>query len=92
MEIAIILGVAAVSANIFLFWYAKNYHRRDADEPTKSGSENHLDANALLNTPKVAQLRKSAASELGLSVEELDRMLSKEMKQLHQERKMINLG
>ena len=44
-----------------------------------------------LNTPELKKLRKSAAAELDLSVEELDRMLAKEIKQLAKEQKLINI-
>ena len=90
MEIAIILGIAAAAANMFLFWYAKKYHKQGADESANPSSENYCNANEFITTPRAAQLRNSAASELGLSVEELDRMLAKEMQRLHQER--ISIG
>ena len=45
-----------------------------------------------MNTPEASQLRQSAATELNISVEELDRMSAEEVKQLAKEQKLINTG
>jgi len=41
--------------------------------------------------PEVKRLKKSTAAELGLSIEELDRRLAKEIKQLATEQESINI-
>jgi|GEM_PF-3543283 len=92
MKIAIAVAVVAVAvaANIVFKWYSKKSKK---DQPAESSSpESGSDAfsTGYLNTPQVSQLRKSAAAELGLSIEELDRMLAKEMKQMAMERELIN--
>ena len=83
MKIAVVLAVLAVAANIVYIWYSKKNNRAKTDESSNS--------KGYLNAAEVRQLRKSAAAELGLSIEELDRMLAKEIKQLAKEQKLINI-
>ena len=92
MEVAIILGVLAAAANIVLIGYAKKCNKRILDESSNPKNESHLIANGFPNTQVVEQLRKSTAAELGLPVEELDRMLAREINQLSREQEKINLG
>lgn len=91
MKIAIVLAVVAVVANISFIWYAKKSNKTKSDE--SSNFKNGLFAfpKGYLNIPEVKQLRKSTAAELGLSIEELDRMLAKEIKQLAKEKELINI-
>jgi hypothetical protein len=91
MEIAIVLAVVAVAANIVFIWYAKKSNKAKTDESSNPDSGLHAFSKGYLNTPEVKQLRKSAAAELGLSVQELDRMLAKEIKQIAKEQELINI-
>ena len=54
-------------------------------------NESYVFLKGYLNTPERKQLRKSVAAELGLSIEELDGMSAKEIKQLANERGLINI-
>jgi hypothetical protein len=85
MKIAIALIVAAVLSNILYLWYAKR------SDNTKSG-ESSAFTKGYLNTPEVKQLKKSTAAELGLSIEELDLMLAKEVKQMAKEKGLATIG
>lgn len=91
MKIALLLAVVAVAANIFFIWYAKKINKRKSDESSNLKNGPFAFPEGYLNTPKVKQLRKSTAAELGLSIEELDRMLAKEIKQLSKEKELINI-
>ena len=91
MKIAVVLAVLAAAANIFFIWYAKKSNKAMTDESSNPDNGSYLFSKGYLNTPEVKQLRKSAAAELGLSVEELDRMLVKEIKQLSKEQELISV-
>lgn len=94
MKIAIALAVVAVTvtANIVFKWYSKKTKRAKTNESLNPKNESDAFSKGYPNTPQVSRLRKSAAAELGLSIEELDHMLAKEMKQMAAERKLINFG
>ena len=88
----LILGVVVVALNLLL-WYTKRKGRKKAaDEPA-----NHKDtfdaplanSNEFLNSPEVKPLKQSAASELGISIEQLDRMSVKEIEQLATKKGLI---
>ena len=90
MKIALILGIAAVAANFALIWYSRKYNKSkiDATSIPANGSDTILQGYP--NTPEARRLKKSAAAELGLSLEELDRTPVKKIKQLAKEQKLIN--
>lgn len=90
MKITIILAIAAVAANIALIWYAKKCNKTKTDETSTPENGSNAFPQEYLNTPEIRRLKKSAAAELGLSIEELDRMPVKEIKQLAKEQKLIN--
>jgi hypothetical protein len=90
LKITLILAIAAVAANIALIWYSKKYNKAKTDETSNPENGSAAISQGYLNTPEVRQLRKSAAAELGLSIEELDRMPVKEIKQLAKVQKLIN--
>ena len=88
----LILGVVVVVLNLSL-WYAK---RRSAktkvDEPAHD--QDTFDApfansNEFLNSSKANPLKQSAASELGISVEQLDRMSVNDIEQLAAKKGLI---
>ena len=86
------LGVVVVALNLLL-WYSKRKSRKtEADEPVNQ--KDKLDApfansNDFLNSSKAKPLKQSAAAELGISVEQLDRMPVEEIKQLAEKKGLI---
>lgn len=91
MKIAVVLAVISVAANIFFIWYSKKSNKAETNESSNPINGSYAFSKGYLNTPEVRQLRKSAAAELGLSIEELDRMLAAEIKQIANEKEMINI-
>jgi len=91
MKIAVVLAALAVAANIVFIWYSKKSDKAKKGEFSNPKNGSHAFSKGYLNTQKVRQLKKSAAAELGLSIEELDRMLAKELKQLAKEQELINI-
>ncbi len=86
MKIALVLAVVTVAANIFFIRYAKRkYHRAKADETSNLNNGSYAYSKGYLNTPEVKRLKQSAATELSISVEELDRMSAEEVSQLAKE-------
>ncbi len=93
MKIAIVFAVVSVAANIFLIWYAKRkYHKAKADESSNLKDGSNAYSYGYLNTPEVKQLKQSAAAELSISIEELDRRSAEEVTQLAKEQELINTG
>jgi flagellar basal body-associated protein FliL len=90
MKIAILLGVVAAAANFFLVWVSKKCSQAKTGE-SSNPEISYAFSKEYLNTPEVKQLKKSTAAELGLSIEELDRRLAKEIKQLATEQESINI-
>ena len=92
MQIAIVLAVLAVAANLFFMWYAKKCNQAKADESKNPKNGTDPFSKEYLNTPEVVQLKERAADEMGLSIEELDLMLAKEIKQLSKKQESIDIG
>ena len=90
MKIAILLAVVAAAANIFLIWVSKKSSHAKAGESSNPEISDAF-SKGYLNTPEAKQLKKSTAAELGLSIEELDRRLAKEIKELAREQESINI-
>ena len=91
MEIAIILAAVAVAANIFLIRYIKKNHPGHPGVSSDIDSESPVFSKGYLNTPEVKKLRESAAAELGVSIEELDNILAKELEKIGGEKKTTNV-
>ena len=91
MKIAIILAFAAVAANIFFIWYSKKSNKVKLDESSNPDIGSHAFLKGNLTNSEVKQLKESAAAELGLSVDELDHMLARELKQLSKERELMSI-
>jgi flagellar basal body-associated protein FliL len=91
MKIAVVLAVVAVAANIVFIWCSKKSNKAKTDESSNPKNGSYAFSKGYLNTPEVRQLRKSTAAELGLSIEELDRMLAKEIKQLTKKQELIDI-
>jgi FtsZ-interacting cell division protein ZipA len=83
--ILLILGVAVIVLNLFLWYSKKQAGKIKADE--SSSHKDKLDAsqsssNEFLNSPEVEPLKQSAAAELGIPIEQLDRMSLEEIEEL----------
>ena len=91
MKIALALVVAAVLSNIFYIWYANRSNNTKSDESSHLKKGSFAFPRGYLNTPKVKQLRKSTAAELGLSIKELDLMLAREVKQMAKEKELTTI-
>ena len=86
------LGVVVVALNLWLWYSKRKGGKTEADEP--GNQKDKLDApfansNDFLNSSKAKPLKQSAAAELGISVEQLDRMPVEEIKQLAQKKGLI---
>ena len=88
--ILLILGVIAL--NLFL-WYSKRQAGKtktgkSPDHKNKSGSS---DARSIefRNSPEAETLKQSAAAELGISIEQLDRLSVEEIEELATEKGLI---
>jgi len=90
--ILLILGVAVIALNLFL-WYSKRQTSKtkadeSADHKNKSDGS---DARSIefLNSPEAEPLKQSAAAELGISIEQLDRLSVEEIEELAMEKGLI---
>jgi hypothetical protein len=91
MKIALVLGVIAVVTNLFIVFYAKKKNRKanaNGSSDHKNGSDTY--SKGYLNTPEVKRLKQAAAAELGILVEELERMSVEDITQLAKEKELIN--
>ena len=90
--ILLILGVVIVVLNLFL-WYSKRLARKTkTDEPSSHKGEAdsaNTPSIEFLDNPEVAPLKQSAAAELGISLEQLDRMSVEEIEELATEKGLI---
>jgi hypothetical protein len=83
LKTIIIMGAIALGANVLLIWYMK---RRKPIADFKQSRINTMDLGAspqgILKIKQGRKLIQSAATELGISVEELDNMTFKEIMEL----------
>ena len=88
----LILGIVVVALNLFLWYSKKQAGKTKADESSsrKDKSDNR-DARPieLLSSPEVEPLKQSAAVELGISIEQLDRLSVEEIEELASEKGLI---
>jgi Flp pilus assembly protein TadB len=88
----LILGAAAVALNLFL-WYSK----RQAAKTKADKSSSHKDKTdgsaarsiEFSNHSEIEPLKKSAAAELGISIEQLDRLSVEEIEKIAAEKGLI---
>ena len=90
--ILLILGVVVVVLNLFL-WYSKRLARKTkADESSghkgKKGDSNTRSIE-FLDNPEAAPLKQSAAAELGISIEQLNRLSVEEIEELAAKKGLI---
>ena len=91
MEIAVILAVVVVAANIVLIRYIKKNHPGHPGVSSDLDSESHVFSKGYLNTPEVKKLKESAAAQLGVSMKELDQILAKELEKIGSEKKTTDI-
>ena len=91
MEIGIILAVAAVAANIYLIRYIKKSNHDSSGAASDQKNESGVRSRGYLNTPEVRKLKESAADELGVSMEELDNIIAKEIEKIGGEKKNTSI-
>ena len=91
MEIAIVLAVVAVAANILLIRYIKKNNRGNPGVSSDPDNESGFFSKGYLNTPEVKKLRESAAAELGVSMKELDHILAKELEKIGGEQETTDI-
>jgi FtsZ-interacting cell division protein ZipA len=90
--ILLILGVAVVALNLLLWYSKRRAAKTEADKPTNRKDKTNAplaDSNEFLNSSKAKPLKQSAAAELGISVEQLDRMPVEEIKELAAKKGLI---
>ena len=88
----IIVGVVVVALNILLWYSKRKGGKTAADQPAdrKAKSETPFaSATEFLDSSKAKPLKQSAASELGISVEQLDRMSVKAIEKLAAKKGLI---
>ncbi|MGD8257585.1 MAG: hypothetical protein PVG70_07130 [Desulfobacterales bacterium] len=90
MKIVFIFAAVAVAANLFFIWYAKRKsHKTKADESSHLEDSSKAYSKEFLDSEEVKALKQSAAAELSISIEELDRMSVEEITQLAKEKELI---
>jgi hypothetical protein len=90
--ILLVLGAAVIALNVFL-WYSKRQtgKAKTYESPDHKNKSDGSDARSieLLNSPEAEPLKQSAAAELGISIEQLDRLSVEEIEELASERGLI---
>ena len=90
LTIVIILGIAAVAANVFLIWYVKRAGKSVREvKPSPVEASPRTDSNDLFNSDAVRRLKEAVAAELNISVEELNRMPVEKISRLAKEMELI---
>jgi hypothetical protein len=88
----LILGVVVVALNLLL-WYSKRRGGKTKAEAPANQKDKiappFANSNDFLNSSKAKPLKQSAAAELGISIEQLDRMPVEEIKQLAAKKGLI---
>jgi len=90
--ILLVLGAAVIALNVFL-WYSKRQtgKAKTYESPDHKNKSDGSDARSieLLNSPEAEPLKQSAAAELGISIEQLDRLSFEEIEELATEKGLI---
>ena len=88
----LILGVVVVTLNLLLWFSKKQTAKAKTDESTgsenKPGGEDAPSTQAL-NSPEVGPLKQSAAAELGITIEQLERLSVEEIEEMAMEKGLI---
>lgn len=90
--ILLILGVVVIALNLFL-WYSKRQARQkktdESSRPKNKADRSDTCPAESLDNPEVAPLKESAAAELGISIEQLDRLSVEEIEELATKKGLI---
>ncbi len=90
--ILLVLGAAVIALNVFL-WYSKRQagKAKTYESPDHKNKSGRSDARSIefLNSPEAEPLKQSAAAELGISIEQLDRLSVEEIEDLATEKGLI---
>ena len=88
----LILGIVVVALNVFL-WYSKKHSGaakdKKASSKTKKSDGSETNPAELLKGPEGDKLKAAAAAELGIPVEQLNRMSPEEIELLAAEKDLI---
>ena len=84
----LILGVVVVLLNLVL-WYSKKQRNAKMPDSSQTVSDTHSPANDFINSPQADALKQAAANELGISVEQLNRMSTHEIAHLASEKGLV---
>lgn len=90
--ILLVLGAAVIALNVFL-WYSKRQagKAKTYESPDHKNKSDGSDARSIefLNSPEAEPLKQSAAAELVISIEQLDRLSVEEIEDLATEKGLI---
>ncbi|MBW2436695.1 MAG: hypothetical protein PVH74_12315 [Desulfobacterales bacterium] len=88
----LILGIVVIALNVFL-WYAKKQRKAASIAKTTDRLEKSVDLETnstdFLDSPAADELKQAAAAELGIPVEELNRMSAEEIVHLATQKGLI---
>ena len=88
----LILGIVVVALNILL-WYSKKHSGAEKDkkrsDKVKESDSSEIKPDELLSGPEGDKLKEAAAAELGIPVEQLNRMSADEIELLAAEKNII---
>ncbi len=88
----LILGIVVIALNVFL-WYSKKQSGAAKDNQSPDNIKNsdalETDSTEFLDSPEADELKRAAAAELGISVEQLNRMSAEEIAHLAAEKGLI---
>jgi hypothetical protein len=88
----LLLGVVVVALNLLLWYSKKKAGKTKADESSSHKDKANISAARsieFLNNPEVEPLKQSAAAELGISIEQLDRLSVEEIEKIAAEKGLI---
>ena len=90
MKIVFILAAVAVITNLFFILYVKRKgHKPKAEDSSNYKDGSDANSQECLNSVEGELLKHSAAAELNMSVQELDRMSVEEITQLAKKKQLI---
>ena len=84
----LILGVVVVLLNLLL-WYSKRQHDAAISDESLNAANPHSPSDDFLNSPEADALKQAAADELGISVEQLNRMSTHEIADMAAEKGLV---
>jgi hypothetical protein len=88
----LILGIVVVALNVFLWYSKKQRHAASNAKSTdrlEKSAESQTNSSDFLDGPEADELKQAAADELGIPVEQLNRMSAEEIIRLATEKGLI---